>query len=296
VNRKASDRLAKARSPAAIPPRHYAAILIPATALVLLFAIPFANMVAISFFRPVPGGFYEPIFTLDNYRRFLTPFFTNVLGFSFFLAALVAVCSVSIAFPFTYLLTRSGRAMQVCWLVFFLAILSLSEVIIGFAWGTLLSQTAGVTNLLVAVGLMEKPVSLTPSFGALLVALVYQALPYSVLILYPSLSRLDSSLAEAARTLGASPIRTFFDVTVPSQRRAIVATTVMVFVFSLGSYLLPQMLGRPQHWTLSVLITDQSIMQSNLPFAAAMAIFLVALALILVGLVTRLGKERASAR
>lgn len=85
-------------------------------------------------------------------------------------------------------------------------------------------------------------------------------------------------------------------MTVPSQRRAIVATTVMVFVFSLGSYLLPQMLGRPQHWTLSVLITDQSIMQSNLPFAAAMAIFLVALALILVGLVTRLGKERASAR
>lgn len=197
MNRKAGDRLAKARSLAAIPPRHYAAILIPATALVLLFAIPFANMVAISFFRPVPGGFYEPIFTLDNYRRFLTPFFTNVLGFSFFLAALVAVCSVSIAFPFTYLLTRSGRAMQVCWLVFFLAILSLSEVIIGFAWGTLLSQTAGVTNLLVAVGLMEKPVSLTPSFGALLVALVYQALPYSVLILYPSLSRLDSSLAEA---------------------------------------------------------------------------------------------------
>jgi putative spermidine/putrescine transport system permease protein len=286
----------RVRGPAAIPMRHYSAILVPAAALVLLFAVPFANMVTISFFRPVPGGFYEPAFILDNYRRFLSPFFTHVLGFSFFLAALVAVCSASIAFPFTYLLTRSARAVQVCWLVFFLAVLSLSEVIIGFAWSTLLSQTAGVTNLLVAVGLMDKAISLTPSFGALLVALVYQALPYSVLILYPSLSRLDPFLAEAARTLGASPIRTFFGVTVPSQRRAIVATTVMAFVFSLGSYLLPQILGRPQHWTLSVLITDQSIMQANLPFAAAMAIFLVALALILVGLLTLLGKERAGAQ
>ena len=49
----------------------------------------------------------------------------------------------------------------------------------------------------------------------------------------------------------------------------------MVFVFALGSYLLPQILGRPQHWTLSVLITDQAIYQSNMPFAAAMAVFLV---------------------
>ena len=53
----------------------------------------------------------------------------------------------------------------------------------------------------------------------------------------------------------------------------------MVFVFALGSYLLPQLLGRPQHWTLSVLITDQAIYQSNMPFAAAMAVFLVLVSL-----------------
>mgnify|MGYP003286623493 CR=1 FL=1 len=65
-------------------------------------------------------------------------------------------------------------------------------------------------------------------------------------------------------------------------RNALLATFIMVFVFALGSYLLPQLLGRPQHWTLSVLITDQAIYQSNMPFAAAMAVFLVLVTLSLV--------------
>ena len=66
----------------------------------------------------------------------------------------------------------------------------------------------------------------------------------------------------------------------------------MVFVFALGSYLLPQILGRPSHWTLSVLITDQAIYQSNIPFAAAMAVFLMLIALALVGLTLMVGRGR----
>jgi putative spermidine/putrescine transport system permease protein len=113
-----------------------------------------------------------------------------------------------------------------------------------------------------------------------------------MLVLYPALVRLDPTLLEAARTLGASPTR------LPQRRRAgarntIVATLIMVFVFALGSYLLPQILGRPQHWTLSVLITDQAIYQSNMPFAAAMAVFLVLISLALVGLMLLVGRKEA---
>ena len=69
----------------------------------------------------------------------------------------------------------------------------------------------------------------------------------------------------------------------------------MVFIFALGSYLLPQLLGRPQHWTLSVLITDQAIYQSNMPFAAAMAVFLVLVSLALVGLAFYAGRQKEAA-
>lgn len=273
----------------------HAPILFPAVMLIVFFVIPFSLMIAVSVARRVPGGFYEPGFVFANYERFLTAFFGGVLAFSLELAGLVAVLAVGVAFPFTYRLARLSRAAQVRWLVFLLSILSLSEVIIGFAWSTLLSRTAGITNLFVALGLMAEPQSLTPSFGALLAGMVYQAFPYTVLVLYPALARLDPSLVEAARTLGSSPLRAFFTVVVPALRSTIAATLIMAFVFALGSYLLPQLLGRPQHWTLSVLITDQAIYQSNMPFAAAMAVFLVLVSLALVALALLAGRRAEEA-
>ena len=266
-------------------------VIFPGLMLTVFFIVPFGTMVAVSFFRRQQGGFYVPDFVLANYARFLTPFFGNVLIFSLYLAIAVAVVSLIIAVPFTYLIARSRRMTQVIWLVALLSILSLSEVIIGFAWSTLLSRTAGITNLLVRLGLMEAPQALVPGFGAVLTGMVYQAMPYAVLVLYPSMVRLDPTLTEAARTLGASPLKAFFTVVLPALRTTLIATLIMAFIFALGSYLLPQILGRPSHWTLSVLITDQALYQSNMPFAAAMAVFLVLVSLALVALTMFAGKK-----
>jgi putative spermidine/putrescine transport system permease protein len=269
-----------------------APLFFPALMLLVFFVIPFGIMVAVSFFRRQQGAFYSTDFVLDNYERFLSAFFGGVLGFSLLLAACVAVCCVLLAYPFTYFLTCRTRPVQIAWLVALLSVLSLSEVIIGFAWSTLFSRTAGITNLFVALGLMDQPTALLPGFGAVLTGMVYQALPYTILVLYPALVRLEPTLLEASRTLGASPLRGFFDVVIPASRNTIVATLIMVFVFALGSYLLPQILGRPRHWMLSVLITDQAIYQSNMPFAAAMAVFLVLISLALVGLTLMVGGRR----
>jgi putative spermidine/putrescine transport system permease protein len=263
----------------------------PTLMLGVFFLGSFGIMVAVSFFHRVPGGFYEPAFELANYARFFTPLFVENLVLSIYIAVLVAVICVSLGFPFTYLLTRISRRAQVVWLVFILSVLSLSEVIVAFSWSILLSRTAGLSNLFVLAGLMDKPASWTPGFPAVLLGLTYLAFPYTVLMLYPPLSRLDPELTEAARTMGASPVRSFFTVVVPLLRHAILAGLIMVFVFVLGAYLIPQILGRPQHWTLSVLITDQAIYQSNLPFAAAMAVFLLAASLGLIVLTLGMGRR-----
>jgi len=280
------------------PPRSladYAPLVFPGVMLSVFFVVPFSIMLAVSFFKRNPAGFYTPDFVLDNYARFLSLFFGKVLGFSLMLSVGVALMCVLVAFPFTYLLTRLSRRAQTLWLVALLSVLSMSEVIIGFAWSTLLSRTAGLTNLFVWLGLMAEPVALIPSFWAVLTGMVYQALPYTILVLYPALVRLDPTLLEAARTLGCSPVRAFFNVVTPALQNTLVATLIMVFVFALGSYLLPQILGRPSHWTLSVLITDQAIYQSNMPFAAAMAVFLVLISLALVGLILLVGRRENAA-
>lgn len=269
----------------------YAPLAFPAIMLIVFFVVPFGTMISVSFFKRQQGGFYTPDFVFDNYVRFLSAFFGGVLSFSLLLAIAVAATCVVLALPFTYLLIRMKRSTQVAWLVALLSILSLSEVIIGFAWSTLFSRTAGITNLFVWLGLMQQAVALTPSIGAVVTGMVYQAFPYTVLVLYPALVRLDPTLSEAARTLGASPVKAFFTVVVPALRDTILATLIMVFIFALGSYLLPQLLGRPQHWTLSVHITDQAIYQSNMPFAAAMAVFLVLVTLALVALTLLVGRR-----
>ncbi|MBT8371667.1 MAG: ABC transporter permease [Deltaproteobacteria bacterium] len=264
----------------------------PALMLGIFFIIPFGIMVAISFFHRQPGGFYIPGFELTNFQNLYTALFGRTLIFSLFVAAFSAAICVSLGFPFTFIITRLRRRAQVIWLVFLMSVLSLSEVIVGFAWSLLLSRTAGLSNLFVWLKLMEKPVAWYPGFTALLLGICYLAFPYTVLVLYPPLSRLDPALPEAAQTLGASPLKTFFSVIVGSLRNAIVAAFVMVFVFTLGVYLLPQILGRPRHWTLSVLITDQAIYQTNMPMAAAMAIFFMLVSLLLVALTMAIGKEK----
>lgn len=265
---------------------------LPGLALAVFFLVPFGIMLAVSVAAREPGGFYTWGLDLASYQRVFSAFVGGIVLTSVLIAASTAAIAVALALPFTVILTGLGRRAQTAILVMLLSVLSLSEVIIGFAVSTLLSQTAGIGNVLTFLGLTAEPRAYAPSLFALMTGLVYLAFPYATLVLYPSIARLDPELAQAARTMGASPLRTFATVTVPLLRAPLLGATILVFVFALGSYLLPQVLGRPQHWTLSVHITDQAVYQSNLPLAAAMAAVLLVVALVMVGVALILGRER----
>lgn len=263
----------------------------PMIMLSVFFVIPFGTMLAVSFFERVPGGFFEPGFTLDSYARFIDPFFFKSLGMTMMIAGSASLLCLILAVPFTWTLTRMRHHHRVLWLVALLSILSLSEVIIGFSWSLLLSRSTGIGNILVWLGIENRAPKLSPGLGAVLTGLCYLGFPYAVLVLFPQLSRLDPTLHEAARMLGASPRRAFMNVVLPNIAKALVAAFIMVFVFTLGAYLIPQLLGKPQQWTLPVLIADQALFQSNLPFAAAMSIFLLGVSLSLVVCVGWLGRS-----
>ena len=142
---------------------------------------------------------------------------------------------------------------------------------------------------------MDEPRAYQPGFLAVLLGLSYIAFPFCVLTLYPPLSRLDREVTEAAQTLGASPWKTFRTVVLPIMRPTLVAGFLLVFVFTLGSYLIASILGRPEHWTLSVFISDQASFNANVPFAAAMALFLTVLSLVVVGVVMLIESRTRSA-
>lgn len=266
----------------------------PAAMLGVFFLIPFGIMLAVSMAHRELGGMYEWGLEWGSYTRFMSPFFAKVMGVSVSVSLAAAVICVVLAFPFTVFLSAMGHRAQTRILVVLLSVLALSEVIIGFSLSTLLSRTAGIGNLFHWLGLIPEARAYTPSLGALIAGLCYIGFPFAVLVLYPPVSRLDPEIVEAARVMGASGPRAFFGVILPNLRGAVVGAFILVFVFTLGSYLLPQLLGRSEHWTLSVHITDQAIYQSNLPFAAAMSVFLMLVALALVGLASLAGRDRGA--
>lgn len=264
----------------------------PAAALLVLFLLPLLAVVAVSFFKRVQTAFFEVGFVIDNYASALTPFFLERLWVSLLIALVAALVCLIVGLPFTYLITRMPRRRQVPYLVLVLASLSLSEVIVAFSWSLMMSRTSGLSNLLVWLGLMGAPQAWSPGLAAVLLALVFIALPLTVLTLYPTLSRLNPELLEAASTMGAAPLNGFMTVVLPLLRNGLAGSFALVFIYVLGAYVIPQTLGRPGQWTLPVQITDQAVLKSNLPLAAALAVLLLVASAIVSVIILRVGAGR----
>ena len=266
----------------------------PSLALVGLVAIPFLLLVRISLAPPDPNGLWSAGISLAAYRGLMDRSFAAALLYSLGLAILVAAVGVCVGFPLTFFITRMRRGWQVLWLVFLLATLTLSDVLIAFSWQVMLSKRIGFANLLVTLGLMEQAASLTPSFGAVLGNLIYLVLPFTVLTLYPTLSQLAPELLEAAKTLGASPLVAFRTVIVPLTKRAAAVSFLISAVLTLGAYVAPVVLGRPRNWTMAVLIGNSALAGHNVPRASAMSVCLLIAALLLTGGTSWLARRRGS--
>jgi len=267
----------------------------PALFLAIFCVTPVFLLLQISLAHHTDGGLWSPGLELTQYRELADPVFIKVAGFSLTLALAAAVLTVAIAFPAAYFISRMRRRAQVAWLVFVLGALSLSEVLIVFAFQVLLSSGGALVKVLVDLHLMQTPHSLYPNLGAVLVCLVYLVLPYVILFLYPAVSKLDEEMPQAAATMGASPLRSFFLVTTPLMRGPLVSAAALVMIFTVSSYLTPLVLGRPRHWTIGVHLSNTAMGAGNLPLAAAQAVALVSAIGAMLALVRWLGRARVAA-
>ena len=270
---------------------------------VALCLVPFILVIAISFGRKVEGAAWVWDFTLENYQRFfvgalwpeeVTFLYLGQLGYSFWYAIIASCLAVLTALPFTLLLTRLRRSTQSVWLVFILASLSLSEVFIVMGWDILLSNNSGLPAIFKSTGLTQwlkdvgwfqtlrdwglanpRNVKFKTSDFATILTMSYLVWPYAVILLYPALSRMDPSHSEAARTMGAGNWTVLRTVILPSVRLPLFGTTLLLFVFLLGTYVAVTVFADPARQTTAVAIY-QNVRGANLnaPFGATMAVIL----------------------
>lgn len=124
----------------------------------------------------------------------------------------------------------------------------------------------------------------------MMIGLVFLGFSIVSLILYPSIARRDRSIEEAAVTLGTPPSLVFFKVLLPTFRTSLVSVTLTMFIYLLGVFVMPTMLGRPKDWTMTVIISDKALGDANLPLGAALAVMMLivtVLVLIASALLTR---------
>lgn len=263
-------------------------------AMAVFFLIPLLFMIVVSFYQPDPMGFYKEAFVFENYAKFFSSFYYTVSFRSITSSALGAVLVVALAFPLVLFVSDLSRRMQLFWIILLLSLMCLSEVIIGFAWLILMSESAGLPRLLKAMGLWENPRSLSPSFGAMMIGLVFLGFSIVSLILYPSVARRDRSIEEAAVTLGTPPAQVFFRVLIPVFRTSLLSVTLTMFVYLLGVFVMPTMLGRPQDWTMTVIISDKALGDANLPLGAALAVVMLILTVLVLLASALLTRRRAA--
>lgn len=265
----------------------------PALMLGLFFIAPMLLMLGVSFFERDPMAFFNPAFQFDNYQKFSSKRVVTTISRSLTQAGIAAALVSSLAFATILFVSDLSRRWQQFWILLLLSLLCLSEVIIGFAWAIMLSEPSGIPKLLHILGLWDAPRSLSPSFWAVQIGLVNIGFSVVALMIYPQLAGRDRTIEEAAKTLGTKPIKVFWKVLLPIYLPTYIIAFLTMFVYYLGVYVMPVMLGKPQDWNMTVLITDTAIQQFNLPLGAALSIGMMALSAAALSLVWAISLWRA---
>ena len=240
------------------------------------FLLPLLIVAAISFAESadaIPP--FKLTWTFANYCT-LAQGCLRIYASSLGLAALATLLCLLIGYPVAFAIARAPGVWRQ--LLLFLVMLPFwtSFLIRVYAWIAILQPSGLVNRLLLASGLIETPLPLLYNGFSVTLGLVYSYLPFMILPLYGSLSRLDESLVEAAADLGARPHHVFRDVILPLSLPGVAAGCLLVFIPAVGEFVIPDLLGGPGTLMIGKMLWQEFFDNVDWPAAAAVAMALVA--------------------
>lgn len=287
--------------------RRLAILLGPATLFLgICFLGPLAVMVVFSFLEPGLYGGVEWNFYHWNYGRILgwadgewedfDPVYAEIFLRSVRLALTTVLITLLICYPAA--LWVSGLSPRWRTSIVFLITLPffVSLVVRLFAWVLILRPSGFLNSSLLGLGVISEPIDIIFTETAVLIGMAYVLLPFMFLPIYASVEKLDRSLAEASSDLGGSPRQTFLRVTLPLTLPGIAAGAVLVFIPSLGNFIVPDILGGAKVLMIGNLVEQQFLSARNWPFGAALSVMImVVMFLLILVYLRRIGRAEANA-
>ena len=257
--------------------------------LILFLMLPLALVVGISFLTRNGYGGVQMIFSLDAYKQLASAEYMKVFASSFRLSLLTTVICLLIGYPFAYVIANSPEKVKPFLVLLLMLPFWINSMIRIYGWNTILRSSGILNNALISLGIIKIPLEMLYTDGAVLLGMVYDLLPFTVLPIYTSIEKLDPSLLEAARDLGAGKAHSFLRVMLPLTMPGIFAGSIQTFIPSLGLFYISDMMGGAKTMYIGNLIKNQFMSARNWPMGAALAIVLIIVTLVLMRLYTRVG-------
>lgn len=260
-------------------------MVLPLAAFTVCFVVvPLIYIVVLSFLkRDVLWGVTGE-FTLDNFWRMLDPLYLGTFASSLGLAFLTTAVTAVVGYPFGYFMARLPRRRKRLALLLVTVPFWTNALVRIYGWIILLRTAGPVNGALLGLGLADQPVRFLYTYGAVLLGMIYSLLPFMILPVYSSAEKLDRSLIEAARDLGASRIKAFWTVTFPLTMPGVLSGVVLVFIPSVGLFFLSDLLGGGKIMLVGNLIKNQLLVARDWPFGAALSLVLMAMTALMIAL------------
>ena len=269
--------------------RGNAAFLAPLYLFTVIFLIgPFLYMFALSFLTRAETWGIVNEFTTGNYLKILKPLYLNTFTESLKLALIVTALIVLVGYPFGYYMgklppKRRGRLLLLVMIPFYT-----SSLMRMYGWIIVFRANGLLDKLLLSLHVIERPLKLLYTYPAVVVGMVYALLPFMMLSVYSSVEKMDWTLVEAARDMGASPSAAFFTVTLPLTMPGLMTGVILSFVPSMGLFFVADILGGNKIVLVGNVIQEQLMKVHDCPFAAALSVILMLMMTVMIALYRRL--------
>ncbi|RYX91407.1 MAG: ABC transporter permease subunit [Comamonadaceae bacterium] len=195
-------------------------------------------------------------------------------------AMLTTVFCLAIGYPFAYFIARARPAIRPALLMLVMLPFWTSFLLRVYAWKGILADQGVLNNLLMWLGITKEPIIMMYTDISMLVGMTYVYCPFMILPLYATLVKMDNRLLEAAHDLGASAWKAFWLITVPLSKSGIIAGSMLVFIPSVGEFVIPSLLGGAENITIGRVVWDEMFSSNNWPRASALAVVMILLILV----------------
>ncbi|MGF9965086.1 ABC transporter permease [Bacillus rhizoplanae] len=260
------------------------------TWLFIFFLVPLLFVLAFAFLQRGTYGTVEMSFTLENIKRVFDSLYMETLWQTVKIAVITTVLCLLIGYPFAYTITIVDRKWRSILLLLATIPFWINFLIRSYAWIIILRSQGLVNTVLMKLGFISEPLNLLYNMPSVILGMVYSLLPFMILPVYAAIAQLDKRKLEAAYDLGATPLKAFWHVTIPMTMSGIATGSILVFVSSIGMFVVSDIMGGSKVALIGNVIQNQFLGARDWPFGSALSIIVVLFSVLLIYLYYRATK------